>query len=244
MFANTLKITESTLKKMNLYLEPKLYADFPHYVIRKSILYFIKMYLQEFSGTVVDLGCGNMPYKEQILSQTNVKRYIGIDLAEREFYQTTPDLIWNGKEIPLTDNSADVILLTEVMEHLSEPLSVCKEIKRVLKPNGKIIGTTPFFWPIHEAPNDMQRFTPFGLQKILEGAGFHEIKIAAAGGWQVSLAQFLCIYAGFGVNKKFARNFLSVLFYFPVLWLSKKIRATENFHNKTMINLLSFKAAK
>lgn len=244
MFAGTSRTAESILMQMNSYLKPTLSADLPHYVARKSILYFMKMNVAEFSGTVVDLGCGNMPYKELVLSQKNVQHYISIDVAQSEFYKNSPDIIWNGKEIPLADNSVDVVLFTEVIEHLAEPLAVCKEVNRVLRVNGKIIGTTPFFWPIHEAPNDIQRFTPFGLQKVLENAGFKEIRILAPGGWRLSLAQFLCIYIGFGVNSKLVKKLLSALFYFPVLWLSRNIVATENFRNKMMINMLSFKARK
>jgi SAM-dependent methyltransferase len=229
---------------MNPYLNPKLSIDFPHYVIRKSILHCIKNYLPEFTGTVVDLGCGNMPYKELVLSQSNVEKYIGVDLEQREFYNEVPDLIWNGIEIPLAENSVDIILFTEVIEHLAEAVLVCKEINRVLKKGGKLIGTTPFFWPIHEAPNDRQRFTPFGLQNTLKDAGFNEIEIIAAGGWKVSLAQFLSVYAGFGIRNKFLKNSTTAVFYFPVLWLSSHIRTIKSFQNKIMINMLCFKAVK
>ena len=227
-----------------MFIEPKLNKDFAHYVIRRSIIQSINKYLPGFYGIVVDLGCGNMPYRETILSNNKVEKYIGIDWPGTSYYSNKPDFIWDGITIPLENNSVDFVLLTEVMEHLDDPLAVVNEIYRILKPGGSLVGTTPFFWLLHEVPNDMQRLSPFGIKRIFEKTGFERHEIIGAGGWRTSLAQFITMYIGFGISKKFIQKMLKVIFYYPVLYLTRKDHEVTEFRHAGMINSISFWAVK
>jgi hypothetical protein len=56
------------------------------------------------------------------------------------------------------------------------------ECYRVLKPKGVLILTGPFYWPLHEIPNDYYRFSRYGFENLLKKACFQEIKIIANGG--------------------------------------------------------------
>jgi SAM-dependent methyltransferase len=185
-----------------------------------------------------------MPYKEAIQSVAAVTQYIGIDWPGTTYYANKPDLIWDGTTIPLANNSVDCVLFTEVLEHLGDPLAVCTEIYRVLRPGGVLVGTTPFFWILHEVPNDMQRLSPYGLKRILEKSGFQTHEITGAGGWNTSLAQFICMYIGFGVKNRLLRKALKLLCYFPVLLLVKTDRETVEFRHTDMINSIAFNATK
>lgn len=229
---------------MHLFKYPKLKDDFAHYVIRKSIINSLNKYLPQFSGKVVDLGCGNMPYKETVLSIDAVKEYIGIDWAGTNYYSNKPDYFWDGVTIPLENDTIDCVLFTEVIEHLDDPLIAMKEIYRVLKPGGIIVGTTPFFWLLHEVPNDMQRLSPFGIKRIIEKAGYQSHEVVGAGGWRTSLAQFICMYVGFGIDNSFLKMGLKLLFYFPVLYLTKNDSEVTEFRHSGMINSICFKAVK
>jgi len=62
----------------------------------------------------------------------------------------------------------DVVLMIEVLEHLSDPKRAVNEVKRVLKEEGMFIATTRFFFPIHGAPNDFYRYTKSGLKHLLK----------------------------------------------------------------------------
>lgn len=83
--------------------------------------------------------------------------------------------------IPFKDNHFKTVLCSEVMEHLYKPWNALKEMHRVLKPEGYIIITTLFSFPVHGYPDDYWRYTPSCMRKLLEDAGFTEIKVLTAG---------------------------------------------------------------
>ena len=75
--------------------------------------------------------------------------------------EVKPDIIVQGSQLDIPSNSIDCIILTEVLEHLYEPQKVLKELNRILKPHGKLIGTVPFAQFEHEEPYDYYRYTYF-----------------------------------------------------------------------------------
>ncbi len=62
------------------------------------------------------------------------------------------DLVCDIVNIPEPDASYDVILCSEVFEHLTDPLKALDEFRRLLKPDGKLIITAPFASFVHFAP--------------------------------------------------------------------------------------------
>jgi glycosyltransferase involved in cell wall biosynthesis/SAM-dependent methyltransferase len=179
------------------FLNPKISANFCDlYIIRKIIKERLTQSLKLFSGKLLDVGCGQMPYKEFILnSNPSIQNYIGLDFVQGKYADLKhPDITWNGKSIPLEDASIDCAMATEVLEHCHDPLSVLIEIRRTLKPTGIFFFTIPFLWPIHDAPHDHYRYTPFAMQKLLSDAGFEDIQIEAMGGWNASLAQMIGLW--------------------------------------------------
>jgi SAM-dependent methyltransferase len=69
--------------------------------------------------------------------------------------------------LPFGDEAFDVVLCAEVLEHMHTPALALREMRRVLKADGKLLLTTPFAYPIHYAPADYYRFTRFGLMHLL-----------------------------------------------------------------------------
>jgi SAM-dependent methyltransferase len=62
----------------------------------------------------------------------------------------------------------DVIVLSEVLEHVASPQSAIDNIHKSLKDGGLLIITVPFVLPIHEAPFDFYRYTKWGLVELLK----------------------------------------------------------------------------
>ena len=178
------------------------------FVPRSSILNVIKENLHIFKGHLLDIGCGQMPYRELILLQNkNVNKYIGLDLESSTVHNTSiADLHWDAKTIPLEKEVVDCAMATEVLEHSFYPNETLSEIYRVLKPGGSFFCTVPFIWPLHEVPYDAFRYTPFSLKMLLENAGFQNIEIKSLGGWNASLAQLIGLWVNennyIGLKKK------------------------------------------
>ncbi len=176
---------------LNPPLEPN-YCDL--YGVRSSILRAIKQASLLFEGVLLDIGCGVMPYRK-LLTKTpsRITRYIGLDI-NTEIYKAQVDLRWDGKHIPLDDASVDCAMATEVLEHCPDPLVVLREARRVLKPGGTFFFTVPYIWPLHDAPYDFFRYTPFALELLLAKSGFDHVNVQALGGWNASFAQMMGLW--------------------------------------------------
>jgi len=100
---------------------------------------------RQLSGDcLVDVGCGAGNLYHYVHSR--FAHYVGLDAAryedfpqEAEYCQVDLD----GAGIPLPENSADVVVAVEVVEHLENPREFMRKMVRLAKPGGWVIVTTP-----------------------------------------------------------------------------------------------------
>lgn len=203
------------------------------YVIRKSLLEAVTELKPKLHGVVVDLACGVMPYKEYLQSDS-IDKYIGIDIEPTEYHnQVKPDYYWDGKIIPLDDASVNFVIATEFLEHYFDTNHVLTEIQRVLKTGGTFFFTVPSVWPLHEAPYDYHRFTPFALEEHFKKAGFSSWEIKPLGGFHYNLALSFALWNDFRLpqkKQKLIKPFLNLI----VNFLIKKDKKESNFKNDQM----------
>ena len=147
-------------------------------------------------GKLIDIGCGRMRASQVLGSQ--ISEYVGVDHPSTvRMYPSDkrPHLLCDASEIPVANNSFDTALMLAVIEHLDKPKEALDECFRILKKDGILIMTIPFMYPIHDAPYDFYRYTPFAIDKMLKKSGFKIIKLYAQGGflefWLLSLICFL-----------------------------------------------------
>jgi SAM-dependent methyltransferase len=117
---------------------------------------------------VVDYGCGNMPYRP--LFEPHVKSYVGCDFPGNELADFT---LANSSLTPLQESRADIVLSTQVLEHVTEPMAYLEECKRLLRKGGLVILSTHGQYSYHPDPNDYWRWTSEGLKKIVTDSGFN-----------------------------------------------------------------------
>lgn len=132
-------------------------------------------------GQVIDLGCGEMPYREWILQHS--LSYQGVDWSAT-MHELRADVLADlNNVLPIKDEVADTVISLSVIEHLSNPQLMLNESYRILKKNGSLLMQVPWQWQIHEAPHDYYRYTSFGLLKMLKKAGYVNIKIEPQSGF-------------------------------------------------------------
>lgn len=114
----------------------------------------------------LDIGRGNSPYARYFPNS------IGMDVVRCKDIEVMAD----AHVLPFKDESFEVILATEVLEHLKEPQKAIDEMRRVLKPGGKSVLSTRFIFPLHETPHDYYRFTKYGLEYLFKDWDIIEIQ--------------------------------------------------------------------
>lgn len=154
----------------------------PFFIARQALSEAIKGCAGQASGKLLDVGCGTKPYRDYF----NVSNYVGLDIdSEENRARGTADFLYDGSGFPFDNAEFDWVLCNQVFEHVFNPKIFLAEIQRVLKPGGMLLLTMPFVWDEHEQPYDYGRYTSFGLNSLLEDAGFrilrHEKLVAGAG---------------------------------------------------------------
>lgn len=117
-------------------------------------------------GRTLDIGAQNGPYAAFFPNR------IALDIRPRRGVHVVAD----AQALGIADGTFDVVLCTEVLEHLPEPQRAIDEMFRVLRPGGLLLLTTRFLFPIHDAPHDYFRFTKYGLRHLLRAFVIVEIR--------------------------------------------------------------------
>jgi ubiquinone/menaquinone biosynthesis C-methylase UbiE len=130
---------------------------------RQRLDKFIKKHASK--NNTLEVGCGSSPYVNYFPNR------IGLDIRKT----TNVNIVGDAHFLPFKDENFDVILCTEVLEHLKDPKKAINEMKRILKSGGKLILTARFIFPVHGALNDYSRLTKSGLFYLLNDWKIEEI---------------------------------------------------------------------
>ena len=123
----------------------------------------IEKLIPDGEGFFLDYACGG-GRREWVESKGY--DYIGLDY----YLDYGVNLLANGMNIPLKDNTISVCTSIVTMEHLSDPWQANQEIFRVLKPGGLYVGSAAFLYAFHE--RSYYHMTHLGLSHLLEKSGF------------------------------------------------------------------------
>lgn len=76
----------------------------------------------------------------------------------------------NAYSFPISDNSYDVVISGQVIEHVQRPWTWLREVARIARIGGLVITINPVSWVYHEAPVDCWRIYPEGMKALYEDA--------------------------------------------------------------------------
>jgi len=154
-------------------------ADPERFGIDQFVFNEIKPALKS-TDLLLDAGAGSFRYKEQLegtqYESTDFEDIFHKESKGRHTFTCSLDAI------PARDNRYDVVVNTQVLEHVEFPQKVVSELARVLRPGGTLYLTTPQISPVHGAPYNFFFFTRFGLKSLFENAGLEVISISPRGG--------------------------------------------------------------
>ena len=168
-----------------------------------TVAAFIQKHLDEIVATfgpyrknnrLLDVGCGAGAFLQAAARGgweaigIEVSQTAAAHLREQGFEVFCGEL----EKANYPDGHFDVVIASEVFEHVREPKSMIAEIARVLRPGGLLWATTPHGrgisarmlgnkWSIVCPPEHLQLFSVSGIKKLLAGVGFRQVKVATHG---------------------------------------------------------------
>ena len=187
-----------------------------------------RKYLEEFvkeasstlkdEGIVLDAGAGDQRHKKYF----SKAKYESADICELE--RDYGDITYNCdlSSIPVEDERFDMVICTQVLEHVPNPEAVLLELHRVLKKNGTLWLTAPLFYEEHEKPYDFYRYTQFGYKELLKRTNFELNRIEWLEGYFMTLSyQLRFAYKYIPLNYKSYGASLFGLLFVPFMFALK-----------------------
>ncbi len=153
------------------------------YHVLNILVQILSSKMQQYSkGKALDCGCGQVPY--YIIYKDKVNSVLCVDWEDsyhkNEFVDFFVDL--NKETLPFGENEFDTVYLNDVLEHISAPLWLLSELKRVMKEGSNLIISVPFLYSLHEIPYDYFRYTEFFFRKWALENGFDVSELIGYGG--------------------------------------------------------------
>jgi 2-polyprenyl-6-hydroxyphenyl methylase/3-demethylubiquinone-9 3-methyltransferase len=151
--------------------------------------------------SVLDAGCGEGAFTA-LLADAGAAP-VGVDIAERALERARArhpalDFRLAPEDGPLAfdDASFDVVWASEVLAHVGDTARFVSELRRVLRPRGRLLVTTPYHGRVKNAALALTRFeahfdprgpqlrfyTPRSLRALLLDFGFEQVQVRSAGG--------------------------------------------------------------
>ena len=158
------------------------------------------------NSRVLDAGCGNGFLMKELRKRITKPIFYGIDILEksvnyaRGLNPNSKFFVGNIENMPFKDNFFDLVLCSEVIEHICSPEKAIKEIKRITKKYAIVcVPYEPFFTIANLArlkylrkfgnyPGHVQRFGKTKLNKLLKKY-FQKVLISNSTFWLVALCE-------------------------------------------------------
>lgn len=142
---------------------------------------------------VMDVGAGTCLYKPFFSHCSYVaqdfQQYEGVKSGGGTAYGQI-DITSDITDIPVADGSFDLVLCTEVLEHVPEPVKALEELARILAPGGRLLLTAPLGSGLHQMPfHYYGGYTPEWYKLFLPRFGLQIVEMKPNGGFFSHLAQ-------------------------------------------------------
>lgn len=147
----------------------------------------------DLPGPILEVGSYQVAGQEEIAELRPLfpgKEYVGLDIRPGPGV----DVVADAEALPQPDASVGTVIAMNTFEHVPRFWRAFEEVHRVLRPDGVLLVTCPFYFHIHSYPNDYWRFTPEAFEVLLRGypsriLGWHGPHRRPAGVWAVAFRE-------------------------------------------------------
>lgn len=140
------------------------------YLHLSDVLLALQTHATDAKQDILDFGAGSSPYRSLFPKANYQRADFAIGTGEGLDFVLNESL-----RVGAPDNSFDLVLSTQVLEHVEQPESYLKECLRLLRPGGKLVLTTHGIYADHPCPLDLHRWTADGLAALCKKAGFESV---------------------------------------------------------------------
>jgi SAM-dependent methyltransferase len=155
--------------------------------VRRNIIFnLLKQYRRSLNAKIIDIGCSG----GNLLQELNIKGYTnlaGVDLSKQAIdlchsKGLVNTFIESGVKTNFPVESFDVVISSDILEHLEDENGAVKEWNRLLKSSGYLIIFVPaykFLWCQHDVANmHYRRYSLNDLKEVLNRNGFDIVRIS------------------------------------------------------------------
>jgi SAM-dependent methyltransferase len=147
----------------------------------------------ELPGPILEIGSYQVPGQEEIADLRGLfpgRGYQGVDCRPGPGVDFEADV----ESLPQPDASLGTVIAMNTFEHVPHFWRGFDEIHRVLRPDGALLVSCPFYFKIHDFPGDYWRFTPAALEVLLEAypykiIGWHGARNRPAHVWALAFRE-------------------------------------------------------
>ncbi len=133
----------------------------------------------ETKVNVLDIGSYDVNGSYRSIFDSDVYHYSGLDMSEGPNVDIVPKDVYHWNEIK--DQTFDLVISGQALEHIEYPWLTMKEVARVLKPSGICIIIVPSSTEEHRYPIDCYRYYPDGMAALAKQAELNVIHLSTGG---------------------------------------------------------------
>ena len=182
---------------------------------------FINELPVNLDAKILEIGCSNGNTGALALSENKCGSYIGVELYETAALNAKEKIsqVIIGDieriELPFEDDSFDVLILSEVLEHLVDPWNVLRKLHRYMKPGAIILASSPNVshyriilmllrgeWNLTDDGimdrTHLRWFTPSSFAEMFESAGYNVLKVEPLSPFRLQVKLQLALLLGKG----------------------------------------------
>jgi len=178
----------------------------PTYAVRAPLARWLQTQARELHERVgpyrlLDVGCGDKPYLP--FFETYASEYVGVDVVDNPLAELKGPV----EALPVEDGSFDVVLCAQVLEHCDDPARAVSELRRAVRPGGRVLASTHGVMVFHPSPADHWRWTHTGLERLfLTNAEWGAVTVSPASGTTACLGMVTSLFIDLLAKRLHARG--------------------------------------